>query len=221
MLKFTTLFIIFLLGLSGCSTNVESNPPRTATEELLISTAAEHAADKLALQIPPHAAVYIDNSNFEGTDSKYAISTIRTSLFKQGLRLVDDKKNADVIIEPRAGALSTDRDTFLIGIPSFNVPVPFTQSPLTFPQIALYGEEEQKGVAKFAVTSYDAKKGTFISAQDPQYGFAHKTEKTLMIFVSWTDSNALPKGIEEEQDDQSQELAEPTSPHPEALIPAP
>ncbi len=216
MLKYTALLTGLLIGLAGCSTNVESNPPRTATEELLISTAAEHAAEKIAVQLPPHAAIFIDNSNFEGTDSKYAMGTIRTALFKQGMRLVDDKKKADVIIETRAGALSIDRNTFLIGIPSFNVPIPFTQSPLAFPQIALYGEEVQKGVAKFAVTGYDAKKGTLVSAQDPQYGFAHKTEKTVMIFVSWTDSNTLPKGVEEE-DDETKEPAE--APHPEAPLP--
>jgi len=192
MLKHFLIVLVFLTFLSGCSNTVQSNPPRTATEELLISTAAEHAAVKLALQIPPHAAVFVDNSNFEGTDSKYAIGAIRASLLQKGMRLVDDKKTADIIVETRSGALSIDRDSFLIGVPQFNVPVPFTSSPLTLPEIALYGTEDQKGVAKFAITGLDAKKGTLIASQDPQYGFAHNKKKTVLIFISWTDTDAVP-----------------------------
>jgi hypothetical protein len=214
MVRLCLVLIFVVLGLNGCSTTAQSNPARTATEQLLVSTAAEHAANKLALLLPPNSAAFMDNTNFEGTDSKYAIATIRTSLLKQGIRFVDDKKTADVIIETRSGVLSTDRNTFLVGIPSFNIPIPFASVPLPFPQIALWGEAEQKGVAKFAITSYDAKKGTLVSAQDPQYGFSHRTEKTLLIFISWVDSNALPANIDA-SDDENKDMAEPQKPHPE------
>jgi hypothetical protein len=182
-----------LFLLAGCTTTVQTNPPRTATEELLISTAAEHAAERLALSIPHKSSVFVDSGNFEGTDSKYAIATIRTSLLKQGIRLTDDRKKADVIVETRAGALSTDRKTFLIGVPSFNIPIPLASAPLSVPQIALYGTEDQRGVAKFAVTAYDAKKGNLVDAQDPQFGFSHNTQKTVLFFITWTDSDAMPK----------------------------
>lgn len=46
----------------------------------------------------------------------------------------------------------------MIGIPQFNLPIPLSSAPLTFPEIALYGSQEQKGVAKIAATGYDAKK---------------------------------------------------------------
>ena len=70
--------------LSACSTATESNPPRTATEQLLISSAAERAADKLSFGIPKGTKVFVDSGNFEGYDGKNAISAIRTSLLKQG-----------------------------------------------------------------------------------------------------------------------------------------
>jgi hypothetical protein len=188
-----------LAALSACTTTAQSNPARTATEQMLISSAAERAAQQLTLQLPPDSRVFVDNTNFEGTDSKYAIAAIRTDMLLEGMHLVDDKKNADVIIETRAGALSTDRNTFLIGIPSFAVPVPFASSPLTLPEIALWGTDDQKGVAKFAITGVDAKNGTLVAAQEPQYGFAHNIKKTLLIFISWGEDDAQPDGETEAQ----------------------
>src|SRR5882757_9584189 len=82
-MKYTVL-TFSLLMLSACTTTLTSNPARTATEELLISTAAERAASHIVLQIPPETVVFIDNSNFEGTDSKYAIAAIRNSFLRQG-----------------------------------------------------------------------------------------------------------------------------------------
>jgi hypothetical protein len=185
--------------LQGCTTVADSNPARTATEQLVISSAAERAAAKLSLDIPRSANVFLDNSNFEGTDSKYAIAAIRSHLLETGMQLVDDKKNADVIIEMRAGALSTDRKTFLIGIPQFNIPIPLASAPLAIPQMAIYSTEEQKGVAKFAATGFAAKAGTLIAAQKPQYGFSHNTKKTVLFFFSWTDNDAMPKDAEAEE----------------------
>jgi hypothetical protein len=161
-------------------------------EQLLISSAAERAADRLSLTLPANANVFVDSSNFEGTDSKNALGAIRAALLKQGMRLVDDKKKADTIVEPRAGALSLDKDTFLIGIPQFSFPVPLASGPLTIPEIALYSKEQQKGIAKFAVAGYDARTGTLLSYQEPQFGFSHNTKKTAIIFISWTDNDVLP-----------------------------
>jgi hypothetical protein len=189
-----------LLGLAACTTTVQTNPARTATEEMLISTAAERAAEKLALKLPVNANIFIDTTNFEGTDSKYAIASIRSHLLQKGAQLTDDKKKADIIVEASAGALSTDRNSFLIGIPQFNIPVPLASSPLPFPEIAIYGTDVQKGVAKFAIDSYSAKNGKMVDAQEPQYGFSHNTKKTLLFFITWTHTDYLPEGVEEQAD---------------------
>jgi len=202
MIRQKAILVLMLAVLGGCTTNVQTDPSRTATEELLLSTASERAAAKLAPEIAPGAKVFLDNSNFEGTDSKYAIASIRSRMLQRGAKLVDDKKSADVVIETRAGALSTNRKTFMIGIPQFNIPIPLATAPLTFPEIALYGKQEQKAIAKFAITGYDAKKGTLVTAQDPQYGFSHNTKKTVFLFVSWTDSDYLPENAEKEETDQ-------------------
>ena len=184
---------LFLSMLAGCSTESTSKPARSAIEELLISTAAERAADKLIVQIPSPAKVFVDSSNFEGTDSKYAISAIRDSLLRQGAHLVDDRKNAQTVIEIRSGALSMEEKTFLIGIPSFNIPIPLASTSLPFPEIALYKSDDQEGVAKFAFTAYDIKEGTLRESVAPQFGFSHDVQKTILIFYSWSTNDIFPE----------------------------
>ncbi len=67
---------LLVLAMAGCTTTRESNPPRTATEQLLISAAVDRAVAGLHLDIPKGARVYVDASNFEGYDSKYAVGSI-------------------------------------------------------------------------------------------------------------------------------------------------
>jgi hypothetical protein len=205
MIRHVTLSAFLLLTLSNCTTTVESNPARTATEQMLLSTASDRAAENLAPEIPKGKKVFVDNTNFEGTDSKYAIASIRSHLLARGIHLVEDKKTADVIIETRAGALSTDRRTFIVGIPQFNLPIPLASAPLAFPEIALYGTDEQKGVAKFAYAAYDAKTRTLVAIQEPQYGFSRNTKKTVLLFISWMDTDYMPKDAEKEEDSNKSE----------------
>lgn len=225
MLKYPALSALALLTLSNCTTIVQTNPARTATEEMLISTASDRAAAKLAPDIPKGKKVFVDNTNFEGTDSKYAIASIRSHLIEQGIHLVDDKKTADVIIETRAGALSTDRSTFIIGIPQFNLPIPLASAPLAFPEIAIYGKDEQNGVAKFAYVAYDAKSSALVAIQEPQYGFAHNIRKTVLLFFSWLDTDYMPNDAANEEEKNVNDKSEQDKLHltltPNSYSPAP
>ncbi len=189
---FRSGLLFLIVALSAC-TSAETNPPRSATEQMLISTAADRAADQLVLGIPQKTPVFVDASNFEGYDSKYAVAALHASLLKQGARLVDDKKKAKVILEVRAGALSTDKRDTLIGTPSFTIPIPFAASGVEFPQIALYKSSTQQGVAKFASAAYDAKSGSMVQVDEPFYGLAHRTRYTVLLFFSWTENEAVPE----------------------------
>lgn len=183
---FATFVVCGGMALSGCTTIRSTDPARTATEQLLISTAADHAAESLALNIPKGNKVFVDATNFEGYDSKYAIGAIRDHVLQQGLLLVNDKGAADTIVEIRSGALSVDDRSFLIGIPQINLPLPLTGSTLPIPEIALYKREMQQGVAKFAATAYDAKKGNLISSARPLPSGSYDKKTTLLFVISWS-----------------------------------
>src|SRR3546814_13847409 len=68
--------ILAALGVGACATERESSPPRTATEQLMISAAADRAADKLALDIQKGARIFIDATHFEGIEGKYAARSL-------------------------------------------------------------------------------------------------------------------------------------------------
>ena len=58
-----------LLGaalLAGCTTARSTAPVRTASEQLLISAAADRAAEQLSLCIPKGTRIFVDTRYFQG-----------------------------------------------------------------------------------------------------------------------------------------------------------
>jgi hypothetical protein len=168
---------------AACSSSRQTLPDRTATEQLLISTAVDRAANSMVMGIPDGKKVYADTQNFEGYDSKYAIGAIRDSLLKQGLHLTDEKENAEIVLELRAGVISIDKTEDMLGIPSIEIPLP---GQIETPEIALFKKHEQKGVVKIAATAYDAKTGALIDSSGPRYGYSHKTSWVYLLFFTRT-----------------------------------
>jgi hypothetical protein len=186
------LAVVLALVVGACSTERESSPPRTATEQLLISTAADRALDGLDLKISPGTKVFVNAENFEGTDSKYAIAAIRDRLLRKGAALVADRGQAQAVVEVRAGALSIDEFETLVGIPSYDVPIPLASGTLKLPEVALYKKKVREGVAKIAAASYGTADGRLIDSAEPQIGYSHKKEYRVLLFFSWRTSD-LPK----------------------------
>ncbi len=180
------------IALSACTIVRATEPARTATEEMLLSTAAERAADKMQLDFAYDAKVFVDPADFEGYDSKYALGTFKDRLLRRGALLVADKKDADYVIAPRAGALSANENDFLVGIPSMTLPVPLG-GPVTTPELALLKRELQQGVAKIAATAYDAKTGALKASIDPEYGYSHRRRWVVLLLISWRRTDLIPE----------------------------
>ena len=183
--------------LAGCTTQRSSQPVRTATEELLISAAADRAASQLSLNIPVGTKVFVDPQYFQGYDNGYALAAIRTQFLKAGLTLVDERTQADAIVMIAAGALSTDEKSLLIGIPQLQFPFLPVGNLVNVPEIALFKSAQDKGVAKFVATGYDAKTGKLIATTDPQFGFSHQTNNTVFLFFSWSTGDLIPPNVDE------------------------
>lgn len=183
--------------LAGCTTARSTAPQRTASEELLISAAADRAAAKLSLGIPKGTRVFVDTRFFQGYDNGYAIAAIRTQLLKNGLMVVDDRTRAEAVVMVSAGALSTDQKSLLVGIPQLTVPYIPVGTSVTVPEIALFKQAEEKGVAKFVATGYDAKTGKMLATTDARYGFSHNTNHTVLLFFSWATGDVVPPGVDQ------------------------
>jgi len=132
-----------LLAGGGCTQTILTAPQRSATEQLLLSTAAERAVASINFSLFSGKKVFLDVSNFDSYDSKYAIGSIRDALSRSGALLVRNETNSDIIVEARSGALSIDASGLLIGMPSAAMPVlwperfPFRNWRYTNPRISI------------------------------------------------------------------------------------
>src|SRR5271155_4705962 len=148
-----TMLIFALFLFDGCAINNTTNPVRSATEQLLLSTAADHALQSANLKVFENRTVFLDTNYFDSYDSKYALGTIRDALSRAGAILEDSATNSDIIVEVRSGALSIDNSSFLIGIPSIGAPIPLTGAIQT-PELAFYKSQKQHSVAKIALLAF-------------------------------------------------------------------
>ncbi|WP_428246729.1 DUF6655 family protein [Ferrovibrio sp.] len=183
--------LALLVVLAGCSTVKETDTGRTATEQMLLSTAADRAAEQTAEKIPAGSTVFVDERFVEGADGKYAIAAIRDHILRRGARLVAERKDAAMAVELRIGALAVDDKNTLVGIPDFGVPIPLAGN-VNVPEIALFKKRRRQGVIKIAATTIDTRTGELVQAGDPVYGFAEKTDWALLIFFSWTRNDLMP-----------------------------
>ena len=199
MQKTAVVSVILLCAalLPGCTTSRSTAPLRTASEQLLLSAAADRAAAQLSLGIPKGTRIFVDTRYFQGYDDGYAIAAIRTQMLKNGLMLVDDRLQAEAVVQVSSGALSTDQKSLLIGLPQLTVPYIPVGNSVTVPEIALFKQAEEKGVAKFVATGYDAKTGKLLATTDARYGFSHNTNHTVLLFFSWASGDVIPPGIDQ------------------------
>jgi hypothetical protein len=180
----TVVIIAAALLAAGCTSVRSTSAARSSQELLLISTAADRAADALAAQVPSNITAFLDLSGFAGQDAAYGQAAIQDALMRHGVRLVSDRTKADAVILPRAGDLSTDERQTLFGIPA--LPTPLTiATGTTLPALSLYQETDAKGIAKFAATVYDPKTGKLIVSTDPAYGFSRENDGVVLFFISW------------------------------------
>ena len=147
---------------AGCGTTKWSDTPRTATEQLLISTAVDRAIDNMNFKPLAGKDVYFDASYLEGiVDKNYVVSSLRQHMLAQGCVLVPSKDLATYVVEARAGAVGTNHHDVLVGVPALSLPGASLMPgvPSAIPEIAFAKTTDQKGVAKIAAFAYNQKTG--------------------------------------------------------------
>lgn len=149
------------VGAVGCGTTRMTDTVRAASEMLLVSAAVDNAIAQIDCSALSGRSVFLDVQYLDGTvDKGYVISSLRQHLLAHGVKLKEDRKESDVIVEARSGAVGTDRSSLLLlGTPAMSVPVVVTGQPSQIPEIALIKKTDMKGVAKIAVFAYDRKSG--------------------------------------------------------------
>src|ERR1700761_4034258 len=152
----TAAGICFLL--TGCVITKMTEPARSASEQLLLSTAADRALAMADFTSFTNQKVYLDNSNFDSYDSKYVIGSIRDAVSRSGALLVKTVAEADIVLEPRSGGLSINTSSSLLGMPSTAAPVPLA-GDVQLPELYIYKSDKDFSIAKFALLAYTNKTG--------------------------------------------------------------
>lgn len=173
--------LLVLLGcLSGCVGGIrETTSPRTATEMLLVSTAAYRAVMEYDATFLDGRRVYLDLSNFESIDKGYVQSALRDLLSGSGALLLEQAEpsggepGADVIIEVRNGALGIYDGEFTLGLPSLPVTVPGLTTALVSPPLYIFRRDTAQGWAKFQIWALDRRTRRYISRSHELWGSSY------------------------------------------------
>jgi hypothetical protein len=180
-----------LLLLPGCVQTRITESKRSAVEQLLLSTAADEAVSRANLDFVNGRKVWFEEKYFEAEDKQYVLGTIRDALSSHGALFANALTNADLVVEARSGALSTDSSSSLVGIPSMPLPIPFAGTFVT-PELSLFKSQKQFSVSKVALLSYERDSGKHVNSSGPLDGYAHHHYYTILSYVKFT-STSIPE----------------------------
>jgi hypothetical protein len=178
----TAFFSIIVL--TGCTQTELTKPKRAATEQLLISTAADRALAQADLSIVNGKKIFVDKNYYDSADKEYVLGTVRDLINMRGGLLVQKLEDAEIVVEPRSGALSIDSTSSIIGLPSTPTPIPFAGA-MQIPEIALYKSEKQFSIAKIALLAYERASGRHVASSGPLVGRANVKYYKFLGFITY------------------------------------
>ena len=178
----SSLPAVLLLAAAGCQSPTTTSTARSAVEQLLLSTAVDRSLAAVDLHPLAGLRVFLDSTNFDGYDKAYALASLRAKITATGGGLVEKADLAEVIVEPRAGALAIHLSINMIGIPSIKLPIPMA-GPVETPEIALFKRSIYIGMAKIAVSGL-RKEATVQApaAAGPKTGTSRFTRWEVLFF---------------------------------------
>jgi hypothetical protein len=180
-----------VLALTGCVQTRITEPKRSAVEQLLLSQATDRACREIDFSKFNGRKTFMDVTYFEAHDEQYALGAIRDSLSQAGALLVPEIKDAELVVEPRSGALSTDSSSSVVGMPSLPLPIPMSGTLVT-PELALYKSQKQLSTSKIALLAYEQESKKHFISLGPAAGTAKHNYYTFLGYFKYT-STTLPE----------------------------
>jgi hypothetical protein len=182
---FWSLGLATVALLAGCTQTGLTKPTRSATEQLLVSTAADRALAKVDFSMLKGRKVFVDKTYFESYDEDYVLGTIRDLISRSGGLLAAKLEESEVIVEPRSAALSIDGTSSVLGIPATAAPVPLTGA-VNLPELAIYKSEKQYSIAKLALFAYERESRQHVMSSGPLVGLANIKYFKFLGYISYT-----------------------------------
>ncbi len=183
--------VLLLLLCGGCTTVRVTDPPRTATEQFLISGSISEAVNALSMDGLRDQLVYLETAYLTGDpppssgvrnqiidrtrpnqDFTFLLAELRARMLREGVRLTETRDEATVVVEARTGGVGIDRYEFLLGFPSVWVTgsVGTGEVPVLTPELALLKSTRQLAYSSVAFVAYRTKGGELVSQSGPFVG---------------------------------------------------
>lgn len=190
MIKRITLIncCVLLLLLSACSATRITEPPRTAVEQLLISTAVDRSLKNTDFSSFKGQTVYSDSSLFEGYDAKYALGAIRDKMSQAGALLVGSPEAARFILEPRSGAIGIDSHSELVGMPNITLPIPLAGAVET-PEVPLWKVDKADSTAKIVILAIEKETGKHHYSSGSLVGKSYNHQYKILGIFNWRNTD--------------------------------
>lgn len=162
----------------GCSTVRITDPPRTATEQFLLSEAAAEAVDRLNFSTLRGRSVWVEDAYFAASEAEFVLGQMRAKMLMEGIRLVPEREDSEVVVEVRSGGVGIDRYGFLIGAAASILPSSILTGgtddgysvPIATPELSLLKNVDQRAVAGVSYVAYWRDTGEIVAASGPYVG---------------------------------------------------
>jgi hypothetical protein len=203
-----TAFSIFpILAICGCATIRVTDPAETADQLYLESEATRLAVQRISADSLRDRKVFVDTTflstlrentqdlSFRQVPQQFLflVAELRAKLLLSGVRLVDKKEDAEIIVEARTGGISINREDYLFGLSSITVPTEGVASiPFQTPQIALLQSTKQFGFASIAIVAYWRDTGEIVSSSGPFVGRTARKDYWIFGFALQPVGNIPP-----------------------------
>lgn len=177
-------FCLLLWAAGGCMSSKITSPEQSGIEQLLLGAAADRALLQIDFQTLRERIVFVDTQYLDSYRREYITAALRHSLTLAGALLVQERDEAELILEPRVSALAIDESETMIGLPAMSIPVPMSGG-LAVPEAALYKSVRQESIGKLAVTGYSVKHDEPPIRLGPGVGRAYYNRWRVLFVISF------------------------------------
>jgi len=196
------VLIVLILGFAlqaGCQSAVRStDPPQTATEQFLLSTAASRAVDQISVNNLRGRKVFVDTTYFGASQQNFVVGELRAKLLLGGVELLPERDKAQIVLEVRSGGVGIDRSDTLVGIPSILLQADSSNQgsgarvPLATPELALLKNTDQRGIASVAYVAYWRETGEVVASSGPFVGWTYRDDWWYFGLIRATSGDIAP-----------------------------
>ncbi|QDT04086.1 hypothetical protein K227x_24740 [Rubripirellula lacrimiformis] len=161
---------------SGCATTKTSNTARTASEQVLISSAIDRAMSNVQFEDFAGYKIFIEEKYLDSVDKGYLVGSLRHRILKAGGSIAASADAADLVLEARSGGVGTDSQESFVGIPSLGIP----GMPIELPEIKFASRNTQMGTAKLGLVCYDPKTGKAMGLGGESTALTHNNDTYVL-----------------------------------------